>query len=173
MWDKVRSLFRKADDAGEWQPFYDQIVREVRSPDWYRRGGVTDAVEGRFELLCLILSLAMRRLAREGETGRVPQVRLAELFVADMESQMRQEGMGDSGLAKQMGKLMSSFGGRLEAYGLGLDAGQAAEPLTRNLYRGEKPGDQSLAWVLARIGAIEAGLTTCPFTELKQGAWPK
>jgi cytochrome b pre-mRNA-processing protein 3 len=44
-----------------------------------------------------------------------PSVRLTELFVDDMDGQLRQSGVGDLVVGKRMGKLMSVLGGRIGA----------------------------------------------------------
>ena len=73
---------------------------------------------------------------------------LTELFVDDMDGQLRQEGIGDVVVGKHIGRMVSALGGRLAAYRAAL-SGEAdfGEALTRNLYRGEAPAPEALAHV--------------------------
>src|SRR3546814_14845384 len=64
---------------------------------------------------------------------------LTELFVDDMDGQLRQIGIGDMIVGKHIGRMMSALGGRLSAYRSGLGAGESLEDaLVRNLYRSEE-----------------------------------
>jgi cytochrome b pre-mRNA-processing protein 3 len=65
---------------------------------------------------------------------RLPSVRLTELFVTDMDGQLRESGVGDLVVGKHIGRLMSVLGGRLGAYRAAL-AGQEdlGAALERNL----------------------------------------
>jgi cytochrome b pre-mRNA-processing protein 3 len=91
------------------------VVELSRDPAWYAEDGVADTVAGRFDAITLVLSTLLLRM--EGEPALVePSVRLTELFVDDMDGQLRQSGVGDVVVGKRMGKLMSALGGRLGAY---------------------------------------------------------
>ena len=103
-------------DPGQEQirPLWHKVVELARDPDWYARGGVADTVPGRFDAITLVLALVMRRMDGQPEL-RAPSARLTELFVSDMDGQLRQSGVGDLAMAKRMGKLMSVLAGRMEA----------------------------------------------------------
>jgi cytochrome b pre-mRNA-processing protein 3 len=68
------------------------------------------------------------------EEMRLPSVLLTELFVTDMDGQLRESGVGDLVVGKHIGRLMSVLGGRLGAYRAAL-AGQEdlGAALERNL----------------------------------------
>ena len=55
--------------------------------------------------------------------SRLPDTLLAELFVEDMDGQLREFGVNDVVVGKRIGKLMSVLGGRLGAYRSALNAG--------------------------------------------------
>lgn len=96
------------------RPLWHRIVELARDPAWYAQGGVADSVPGRFDCITLVLALVMLRM--EGHPAlRAPSARLTELFVSDMDGQLRQSGVGDLAMAKRMGKLMSVLAGRIEA----------------------------------------------------------
>ena len=128
-------LLRRPDDAREvLRPLWHATVVTARDPLWYRELGVADTVEGRFDMITLALALVLLRLEREpGQEDAA--TRLTELFVEDMDAQLRQAGVGDLVVGKHMGKLMATLGGRIgalrEALPLGEDA--VAELVERNV----------------------------------------
>lgn len=107
-------LFRSDDEQAALQPLWHQVVAIAREPQWYSKGGIADTVAGRFDAISLVLALVLLRMERDSALI-TPSARLTELFVADMEGQLRQSGIGDPTLGKQMGKLMSTLGGRIGA----------------------------------------------------------
>lgn len=137
----ISRMFRKTDRRDTVLSLYNAIVAEARNPYWYEAGGVEDTINGRFNMLVTLLSLVLMRLeALDGqdESG----VALTELFVDDMDGQMRQEGVGDVVVGKRIGKMVSALGGRLavmrEALGLVGEERNIAvdDALTRNVYEG-------------------------------------
>ena len=69
---------------------------------------------GRFDLITAVLCAVMVRL--EASELRAESALLAELFVEDMDAQLREFGVNDAVVGKRVGKLMSVLGGRLGAY---------------------------------------------------------
>lgn len=124
-------------------PLYDAIIAEGRLPHWYREGAVPDTMDGRFDMIATTLALVLLRL--EGEPAAAgPIARLTEQFIDDMDGQLRQSGVGDVGIGKYVGQMMSMLGGRLGAYRDGLATGDLLPAIRRNLYRGVDPGDEAL-----------------------------
>ncbi|MBN8484904.1 MAG: hypothetical protein J0L50_08975 [Sphingomonadales bacterium] len=111
----LKRLFGKADRGHEEvRPLWHRSVELARKPEWFTRGGIADTVEGRFDAVTLVLALVMLRL--DGDDAlRAPSARLTELFVDDMDGQLRQSGVGDLVVGKHVGKLMGALGGRIEA----------------------------------------------------------
>jgi cytochrome b pre-mRNA-processing protein 3 len=128
-------LFRQKPDPREaLRPLWHRIVEIAREPEWYARHGVADTVAGRFDMITAILAMVLIRMEREAIL--LPHsARLTELFVDDMDGQMRESGVGDVVVGKHMGKLMSVLGGRLGAYREGLEQGGSVmdEAITRNM----------------------------------------
>lgn len=130
-----RLLGSRTDDHAEVRPLWHRIVETARAKRWYAELGLADSVAGRFDAVTLVLSLAMLRMERSPALAR-PCVLLAELFVTDMDGQLRQSGVGDLVVGKHIGRLMSVLGGRLGAYRDGLSAPDNIElesALSRNL----------------------------------------
>lgn len=110
-----RLLGRPDKDQEAVRPLWHRVVEIAREPQWYAKGGVADTVPGRFDAIALILALVMLRMERSGEAMRAPSARLTELFVSDMDGQLRQSGVGDLVVGKKVGKLMGALAGRIEA----------------------------------------------------------
>lgn len=153
------------------QPLYRAIVAQARVAHWYERGAVPDTVDGRFDMVAAILSLVLLRL--EGEPGGAePSARLAERFVADMDGQLREMGVGDIGVGKHIGKMMAMLGGRLGAYRDGLAGGSLAEAVQRNIYRGVAPEPAALDHVERELQAFYAALAATSTDAVIAGRLP-
>lgn len=109
-----RLLGRKPAEA-DMRPLWHRVVEIAREPQWYAKGGVVDTVPGRFDCIVLVLGTVLIRLEQDPAL-RHPAARLTELFVTDMDGQLRQSGIGDLVVGKHIGKLMGALGGRLDAY---------------------------------------------------------
>jgi cytochrome b pre-mRNA-processing protein 3 len=120
-----RLLRPRGDDRAYVRPLWHKLVELARDRRWYAQCGVADTVPGRFDAITLMLALVLLRMERE--PSLIPAAaHITELFVDDMDGQLRQSGVGDLSVGKHIGKLMGVLGGRLgavrEALPLGLDA---------------------------------------------------
>lgn len=129
-----RIFSKRPDDRTHVRPLWHRIVAIAREPQWYAELGIADTVPGRFDAITLVLSLVLLRMERE-DLLIEPSVRLTELFVDDMDGQLRESGVGDVVVGKHIGRLMSVLGGRLGALRDELPQGEAAvvEVLKRNV----------------------------------------
>jgi cytochrome b pre-mRNA-processing protein 3 len=121
-------FFRRSADAVRKHPaeeLYEAIVAQARLPGLYADSGLPDTLEGRYEMLALHLFAVERRLLRAGETGGALAQSLADAFAADMETVMRELGVGDLAVPKRVRKLAGEFHGRARAYSAAMDGGQA------------------------------------------------
>lgn len=152
---------------------YRSVVAIARQPRWYTAGQVADTLDGRFDMVALILSLVMLRLEREGEASAQFTADLVERFVADMDGSLREIGVGDLVVGKHVGEMMGALGGRLGAYrdALALDAAPEAlaAALTRNLYRGNAPNADALAWTEQQVRTIAQRLASLSLDRLQDG----
>lgn len=96
------------------RPLWHRVIELARDPDYYASCAVADTVGGRFDMITAVLSAVMVRL--EASELRAESALLAELFVEDMDGQLREFGVNDVVVGKRIGKLMSVLGGRLGAY---------------------------------------------------------
>jgi cytochrome b pre-mRNA-processing protein 3 len=157
-------------DPGQEQirPLWHKVVELARDPDWYARGGVADTVPGRFDAITLVLALVMRRMDGQPEL-RAPSARLTELFVSDMDGQLRQSGVGDLAMAKRMGKLMSVLAGRMEVLEQALTQPDDAELIAvieRNVTLNE---GADVAAIAARVRQLAARLAAIGNDDLLAG----
>ena len=130
-----RLLGSRPDPREALRPLWHRLVEIAREKSWYADMGVADTVEGRFDMITAVLAVALLRMESEPELV-APSVRLTELFVEDMDGQLRESGVGDLVVGKHIGRLMSAMGGRLGAYREGLaqqDDGALAEAVARNI----------------------------------------
>lgn len=168
----LKTLFRRDEGREALVPLYNAVVAEARNPVWYLDGQLPDTVDHRFEMVAALTALAIIRLDRAGDAGKVAAVMLTELFVDDMDGQLRQEGIGDIVVGKHIGKMMASLGGRIAAYRDGLEGDGLEEALVRNLYRGEHPGDAALAFTAARLRTHWQSLLGHPDEAVLGGVFP-
>jgi cytochrome b pre-mRNA-processing protein 3 len=103
----------------------------------------------------------MLRLEREGRAQET--VWRTELFVADMDAQLRETGVGDIVVGKHVGRLVWVLGGRLGAFREALASADAAAfeaALGRNATMAEGRGTAALARRLRGFAAKLAALGT-------------
>jgi cytochrome b pre-mRNA-processing protein 3 len=176
-WARLATLFKRLlggrDGAGAPVPLYDAIVRTARAPHWYVEGQVPDTIDGRFDMVSTVLSLVLLRLEALGEPARGPSARLAELFVSDMDGQLRQRGIGDLVVGKHVGRMMGQLGGRLTAYREGLaQDGDMAGAIARNVHRGADVADSAKAHVEAQLRQLATDLDARDLPALLAGDLP-
>jgi len=153
---------------------YHAVVACARRPKWYRDGGVADVIDGRFDMLALVMSLVLMRLDGEGESMRQPAVDLAERFIDDMDGELRQIGIGDFVVGKHIGRMMGALGGRLGAYRAGLEGQEPLEQvLVRNLYRGNPPATGALSFMVDEVKALHRQVMSVPLDQLVEGRLPE
>jgi cytochrome b pre-mRNA-processing protein 3 len=140
---------------------YAALVEAARTPHFYADLGVPDTIDGRFDMLALMLSAAIVRLEAGGAPTLPLRTRLREVFVEDMDESMREIGVGDLGVGKHVKKMMVAFEGRFLVYREALPAGNAdllAQLIARNVYRGaaENKAEQLAAHVRAMADRWQA-----------------
>ncbi|MEL6878313.1 MAG: ubiquinol-cytochrome C chaperone family protein [Pseudomonadota bacterium] len=122
------------DPREQMRPLWHRVIELARDRSYYEQCGVADSVDGRFDMITAILSVVIVRV--EAADMRSESALLAELFVEDMDGQLREFGVNDVVVGKRVGKLMSVLGGRLGAYRSALVSGDSeklAEATARNV----------------------------------------
>src|SRR5262249_51630476 len=128
----IPPLFRRPDPT--IAALYGAIVTQARDPRFYESYGVPDTVLGRFDLIVLHLALVLRRLRTGDASARTLAQGVFGEFCRDMDHNLREMGISDQGVPRQMRRVGEAFYGRAQAY----DAALA------------DPGDEILAATLTR-----------------------
>jgi cytochrome b pre-mRNA-processing protein 3 len=139
-----RMLGTAPDPREAVRPLWHRVVELAREPSFYSDCNVADTVGGRFDLITAVLCTMMVRV--EASEMRAESAFLAELFVEDMDGQLREFGVNDVVVGKRMGKLMSVLGGRLGAYRsalLGKDREKLIGAVSRNVTFSEGTDEQA------------------------------
>src|SRR5271154_5385826 len=111
----ILRLFRRQFQPATIHTLYGVIVAQARLPEFYEEFGVADSVEGRFDMIVLHLALVSRRLKRELQGAALGRA-LLEAFSRDMDHNLREMGVGDLTVPKQMKRMMEAFYGRARSY---------------------------------------------------------
>lgn len=167
---------------------YAAIVAQARRPAFYTAFGVADTVKGRFDLIVAHMAVFCGRFAdaaqvsghgaRDAGAGRDAMQAVLDRFFQDMEDNLREMGVTDTGVPKKMKSLAAVWLGRVGAYGPALRDGDDAAlttALTRNLFGGEDALPPLGAAPLARymIAARDALAATAIDIVIAGGApWP-
>jgi cytochrome b pre-mRNA-processing protein 3 len=141
----IFSRFRRGASPDTISTLYGMIVAQARLPVFYRNYAVADTVNGRFDLLVLHLSIVLARLWQDpGQDPALKQLGqgVFNRFCEDMDDNLREIGIADLKVPKEMTKMGQAYYGRAQAYQAALDApGDEAlvETITRNIYAGMPP----------------------------------
>lgn len=139
-------LSRLVSSPRQSNPLYEWVVSEARLPPWYVEGEVPDTIDGRFAVLATLLALTSVRLERGGEPAQRGGIDLTERFIADMDGEIRQLGIGDPSIGKQVGAMVGALGGRVGAWRGALSGEEDWTTVSvRGLYRGRAPDPAAVA----------------------------
>ncbi len=152
---------------------YTASVTAARNPYFYAELDVPDTLDGRFDLVGLHAALLIRQLRTMPPPGQAVAQAVFDAMFSDMDTNLRELGVGDMTVARNVRAMWEAFHGRATAYDAALDDAdpQALEAaLTRNVWRGEdRAGDAAiLAGIVRRI---LAKLAATPPAELLSGAF--
>lgn len=129
------NLLRKSAERKQAaRALYDQLVMRAREPVFFLHFGVSDTVDGRFDLLALHAWMVLARLKSAGQDGMAQE--LTNIVFVGFDEALREQGAGDIGIGHRIKKLGNAFYGRLAAYEAAADEEALAATLARNLWRG-------------------------------------
>jgi cytochrome b pre-mRNA-processing protein 3 len=156
-------VFSRHQQAPTIRVLYGVIVAQARAPSFYAAYLVPDTVEGRFDMIVLHLALVLRRLRREPAAIRALGQSVFDLFCTDMDHSLREMGVGDLAVPKQMRRLGEAFYGRALAYDRALEAegGERLVPaLARNLFPAAGAAPPGAVRLAGYVRAAEACLNS-------------
>jgi len=141
----------------------------ARQPAYYRLGKVPDTIDGRFALLATIIALLLVRIEHEGEAGNPLSVGVTERFIAAMEAEHRELGLGDPALGRTVRKLVGSLSRRVDLWRSAITAGGDWDATTRaSLYKAD-PGANALEWSATALRAQWTLLAARDLAGLEKG----
>ncbi len=159
--------FRRDPQTHIIRALYGMIVAQARSAAFYTSYGVPDTVQGRFDLIVLHLVLLLSRLEADGDADanghnragadRGLGQKLFDAFCQDLDDNLREMGVGDLAVPKQMRRFGEAFYGRQAAYRAAFAAAGTQElekALARNIF--EVVGVDERAARLARYARAAA-----------------
>ncbi|HXI87937.1 MAG TPA: ubiquinol-cytochrome C chaperone family protein [Parvularculaceae bacterium] len=155
----ILSLFRKdpLNDAAD--ALFAAVAAQARAPSFYLLLGVEDSVDGRFEMLALHVYLLLRRLKSEAGARGLAQL-VFDSFFGNLDSALREMGVGDLSVGRKIRGLAENFYGRVSAYEKGLSAESNDElvaALSRNVFEATAaPTAPALAVYVREVDAFLA-----------------
>ena len=160
---------------GAW--IYNSVVDQARRPEFYNALDIPDTIDGRFDLIVLHAGLYLPRLkAVKGEGKKLSQAMFDHMF-ANLEFNLRELGVGDMGVPRQMKGMLSAFYGRVSSYEDALKAGDAGAlrtALHRNIYRNGEVDPAKVDALASYVRAASESLKAADDTVIAAGAfeWP-
>lgn len=162
---------RRSVTAASARRLYEAIVAQARHPVFYESYHVPDTPDGRYDMILLHAVLVFRRLQRDPGSAELAQA-LFDIMFTDFDESLREMGVGDLRVGKQVKAMARGLYGRIAAYGPCLDAADAAglaAALDRNVYR-HRPADPARLADLARyVAGEDARLAAAPLAGLAAG----
>ena len=110
---RLRSLFTRP-GARQAASLYADAVARARWPEFYTVRGVPDTPAGRFEMLAWQVMLQLAVLAGQGTNGNRLGQEIVDRMFADMDRSLRELGVGDLSVGRQMRKLGEVWQARTE-----------------------------------------------------------
>lgn len=166
-----RALFaRLTGEPKRGKGLFELALAEAGRTDWFIAGEVPDTVNGRFAVLATVIALIIVRLEREGEQGARLSAALTERLVETLDAEIREMGVGDPTLGKQVRKLVGSVGGRVGRWkDLADDSGPWTAEVERSLYLDEPPNADAVAYCESALRAFWKTLGGMEIGQLAEG----
>ena len=166
-----RALFaRLTGEPKRGRELFELALAEAGRTDWFIAGEVPDTINGRFAVLATVIALIIVRLERDGEQGARASAALTERLVETLDAEIREMGVGDPTLGKQVRKLVGFVGGRVERW---KELVNEADPWTaeveRSLYLDEPPKADAVAYCESALRAFWKQLGDSEVGQLAEG----
>lgn len=162
----IWTRFRRPSRRDTIAALYGMIVAQARSPVFYREFRVPDTVNGRFDMVVLHLAMVLYRLRQSGPGAAELAQGLFDAFCRDMDGNLREMGIGDLKVPKEMRRIGEAFYGRAAVYDAALAAAgddALVAAIDRNIYGGNidagepgAPGRRLASYVRAAVAALAA-----------------
>jgi cytochrome b pre-mRNA-processing protein 3 len=130
------------------EKIYDAIVAQSRNPAFYLRCGVPDTLSGRFDMLVIHMFVVLQILKLVGREGQLLAQEIVEAFIREMDTMVRDLGVSDRNVPKEVRKIAQLFYGQLLAYSTALqrnDTKGLAGEVWKSFQSGEGAASASIA----------------------------
>jgi cytochrome b pre-mRNA-processing protein 3 len=168
------NIFSFSDTKKSAHRLYIILVEQARQPTFYENCGVDDTVAGRFDMVVLHAILVLRRLHREGDDSKELSQALFDYMFDDFDLNLREIGIGDTGIGMRIKKMGTGFYGRMAVYNEGLDSDDdqlLSAALARNLYREMEPTAANLTQMAQYMRHESKGLEGLDIETVIKGAF--
>lgn len=136
---RLRAVFSGESQEHHAHAVYITAVERARQPVFYTDFGFPDSVLGRFEVIVLHVFLILHRLKQfETEEAHAFGQCVMETYCRDMDRNLREMGLGDTGVSKRVKAMARGLYGRLQAYEQAL-AASPADATTNTATTAEDP----------------------------------
>lgn len=155
------------------EKIYDAIVAQSRNPAFYLRCGVPDTLSGRFDMLVIHMFVVLQILKLGGREGQLLAQEIVEAFIREMDTMVRDLGVSDRNVPKEVRKIAQLFYGQLLAYSTALQRNDA-KGLANEVWKSFQSGEAASASIAADAistyirGAIK-NIQEMPLNMLLQG----
>ena len=167
--NRVEEWVRPADE--ESVALYARLVGLGRDSRLYLRYGVADSLDGRFDLLCLLVILVVRRLEAIGDEGRACAQGVIDTMFMDMDMVLREVGVGENKIGRKIKQMAEAYLGRFQVYSSALeqnDLKALEDAFLRNIYRNNK--SESAADLARKIMQLAQELDSLKDEEVISGS---
>lgn len=122
------------------EKIYDAIVAQSRNPGFYIRCGVPDTLSGRFDMLVIHMFVVLQILKLGGREGQLLAQEIVEAFIREMDTMVRDLGVSDRNVPKEVRKIAQLFYGQLLAYSTALQRNDT-KGLSAEVWKSFQPAD--------------------------------
>lgn len=137
LFSKNRNRRRQAPQIAE--DIYSCALLNTRERFFFEQGGVPDTFDGRFDLLLVHIFIIFHLLmAGKNYKNKAVLQALFDRMFDDMDQSLREMGVGDVGVSRQIKRMMDAFNGRMHVYQKAVISEDSEDlieqALLRNLY---------------------------------------
>jgi len=168
----ILPLFRRGRRDDSIDRLYGAIVAQARLPMFYANYDVPDSVEGRLDMIMLHIVILLHRLNGESEALSALGQAVFDRFCQDMDDNLREMGVGDLAVPKQMQRIAGAFYGRARAYQVALAAAEPdllVETVHRNIYQGKAAAEPQARRLASYVRDVVAHLQELGEADLAAG----
>ncbi len=152
VFSKFKDIFQSPYSNNAATGLYVTIIQQSRLPIFYQEFEVADTIDGRFDMVALHTYMVLRTLRRDPEETKELSQAVFDIMFADMDQNLRELSIGDTGVGKRMTKMVEGFYGRMAAYDLTLNmkdedqkTAEMQKVVLRNIYRKTLMSDESVS----------------------------